>query len=119
MTAPRASLVALVGDGLASVLFVALGLRAHGHLWGDLLRVWYPFGVGLVVAALVDRRRRDVDGVGAGIRRAVVVVAVAMVIRVVNGQGTTPVFCLVALGFVALFFSLWRLGARRARHQRG
>ncbi len=102
--------VRLVGADLAAtLLFVALGVHAHHHREAvlEILDVWYPFAIGVVVAALGRRRTtglRLIDGVVS----AAITVATAMVLRTFNGQGTDVAFTVVAFAFVTLFFSLWR-----------
>lgn len=117
MTTRRAETAsAVVADLLALVVFVALGVHAHHHhlTFGTYFAAWYPFGAALVIAALV--RPNAPHTLRTGSERAVITVAVGMVLRVVVGQGTAVSFCIVATVFVSLFFSLWRFAeARRKR----
>jgi hypothetical protein len=97
-------------DLAASLVFVLIGLHAHHHsLLGDVLLVWYPFALGVLGAwALVRSRSLDGGSWRTGVVVALVTVVTAMILRVLNGQGTVPAFCLVALVFVTLFFTLHR-----------
>jgi FtsH-binding integral membrane protein len=100
----------VVIDGVWILLFVALGLRSHHH--GEtphsLGAVGYPFVVGAVVSSVTLRTRRGLTTPTSGLMIVAGTVAIAMVIRLANGQGTDVAFTLVASAFLTLFLVGWR-----------
>ena len=93
------------------VVFVAIGRTSHDHgvsLSGMASTCW-PFLVGLIAAwGLVLATKRDPLSLGSGALIVAITVAVAMVLRVVSGQGTAVAFIIVALCFLGLFLVGWR-----------
>ncbi len=99
-------------DLLCVVIFVIIGLRAHGHAesLGNISDVAGPFLIGSVLGSLaVWRLKLPAYGWRAGLVAAVITVAVGQFLRVVVGQGTAVAFVFVSLSFVILFFVGWRL----------
>lgn len=111
----------LVLDVAAILVFVVIGRAAHHHgesAAGVLSTAW-PFAVGLVLGwLLVSLGRLSPGSWRGGAVIVPVVVAVAMVLRVVAGQGTAIPFILVALAFLGLFMLGPRVLAAAARRLR-
>lgn len=118
-TVPRyAPLVLLVGDIVALLLWVLLGLEMHRMTQGlpqHLVRVAAPFIVGWLAAAglvgaylpSVIRRPRTFMVLSAA--AWLIGVAIGLVIRgLVFGEGFVPVFALVTLVVTGLFLLGWR-----------
>ena len=103
--------VALAIDVALIEVFVLIGRHAHGHgldLGGVVSTSW-PFQAGLGCGwALVMIRHSSPRRLTTGVVLSVITVVVAMALRMVSGQGTTPVFVVVALVFVDLFLVGWR-----------
>ena len=101
------------------VAFVAIGRSQHHHgdAWRGLVSTTWPFALGLALAWLVTiRRSRHGLSLGDGALIDVITVALAMVARVLAGQGTAAAFIVVALAFLGLVFEAWRLAiGRRGR----
>ena len=106
------------------LVFVAIGrsVHEHGDRLGGLASTGWPFGVGLLLGWIfVALRRRSGVTVPDGIVVALITVFVAMVLRVLAGQGTAVAFIIVALVFLGGAMLGWRavlVGARRHRAQR-
>ena len=110
----KVTLVTATLDLVASLLFVALGLHAHHHGIGDVLAVWGPFAVGVVIGSLVLWRLAWPPlSSRSALVLTVVAVTCAMLLRLLFAQGVVAVFVVVATVFLGLFVSLWRLIARR------
>jgi hypothetical protein len=96
--------------------FVAIGRANHGEgeTVAGLARTAWPFLTGLAIGWLATRawqRPSAVTAVGVGVW--VSTVALAMVLRVVSGQGIAVAFIFVALAFLGLFMLGWRAAASR------
>jgi hypothetical protein len=101
-------------DLAASLLFVLMGLHAHHHGIGDVVAVWSPFAVGVLIGSAVMAQRKSAPlSVSSGLMLTAVTVACAMVLRALFSQGVVVVFVVVATVFLGLFFSSWRFVARR------
>ena len=110
--------VAPLVDVAGVVVFVAIGRSQHHHgdAWRGLVSTSWPFALGLGIAwLLITRRARTGLSLADGAFIDVVTVAVAMLARVLAGQGTAPAFIVVALAFLGLAFEGWRLVVRRRR----
>ena len=103
---------AVLVDLVAVVVFVAIGLSAHGHheSAANLTQVSAPFLVGALVGHLLVRLRgaQPVSPAG-GVVVVVATVAVGQVLRVIFGQGTAVSFIAVSLAFNTLVMLGWRL----------
>ncbi|MGC8479909.1 MAG: DUF3054 domain-containing protein [Acidimicrobiales bacterium] len=107
----RAALAALA-DVVLIVIFVSIGLHAHGHheTLRNLASVSGPFLLGAVVGWCVLRTwRSPFDPMRSGAFVAVIAVAVGQVVRVIVGQGTAVAFILVSLIFLIAFLAGWRI----------
>ena len=108
-------------DVLFIVLFVGIGRSAHRHgitLSGMASTLW-PFAAGLAVGWLSTWRRHHTGTAPLdGLVIVVFTVALAMVLRVVSGQGTAVAFIIVALAFLTLFLVGWRLLTREILRRR-
>jgi hypothetical protein len=103
--------LAVIFDVASVVLFVAIGRSAHQHgiTWAGMASTTWPFATGLAVGwFVVLRSRRAPTTPTSGLVIVPVMVAVAMVLRVLSGQGTAFAFVIVALVFLALFLVGWR-----------
>ena len=103
-------------DFVVVVVFVLVGRHSHHHATNlsGVLRTLWPFAVALVVATLAHQRVKGFGGpIRAGLFVGTITVAVAMVLRVVSGQGTAAAFIVVALVFLDGCMILWRLLAQR------
>jgi hypothetical protein len=99
-------------DLLCVVIFVVIGLKAHGHAesLSNISEVAGPFLAGSLLGTVaVWRLGLAATGVRAGLVAAVITVAVGQTLRVLVGQGTAVAFIFVSLSFVILFFVGWRL----------
>jgi hypothetical protein len=98
-------------DLLAVMVFVAIGRSVHDHgirISGLTSTAW-PFAVGLVLGWWVlASRQRPGTSIVDGLTVCVVTVVVAMVLRVIAGQGTAAAFIFVAFAFLGLFMLGWR-----------
>lgn len=109
-------------DVLAVVVFVLLGLRAHGDGLAVFARVIWPFLAGLAVGwvILLAATRLDPRGLRAGLIMLLTTAPLGMVLRRVATDRSTPLaFVLVGSTFLTLFLLGWRvladwLGRRRA-----
>ena len=105
-------------DGIAVLVFVAIGRSAHRHglgLGGIASTLW-PFAVGLGCGWLVVlATRQNPTRLAPGAEIAVLTVALGMMLRVISGQGTALAFILVALGFLGAAMILWRFVIRSGR----
>jgi len=93
------------------VIFVLLGRTSHteGLTVPGIARTAWPFLVGLAVGWLVARAwLRPSALVPTGVAVWPACVAVAMVLRLVSGQGAAVAFVFVALAFVGLGLLGWR-----------
>ncbi|HEY2442981.1 MAG TPA: DUF3054 domain-containing protein [Streptosporangiaceae bacterium] len=95
--------------------FVVIGRASHteGETIAGLARTAWPFVTGLAAGWVATRAwRRPAALAAAGIGVWLGTVAVAMVLRVVSGQGVAVAFVFVALAFLGLFMLGWRAAAR-------
>lgn len=101
------------------LLFVVIGRASHGEgLWGVLV-TWWPFLAGLVVAWLVlTARRTPLRIVWTGVGVWLITVAVAMLLRVVSGQGVQLSFVIVTFLVLGVFLLGWRAIALLVQRQR-
>ena len=111
----RSARLAVILDCGCVLAFVIIGRASHARgegLAGIASTAW-PFLAGLAGGWLAVRAWRQPlrlwpAGVGAWLGAA----ALGMVFRVVSGQGTALAFTGVALAFLGLFLTGWRLAAR-------
>ena len=99
-------------DLVAVFVFVAIGRSVHGHAFSvaGLASTLWPFAVGLAAGwGMVAARRVRILSIAAGVAVCVATVAIGMLLRVVSGQGTAPAFVGVALGFLGLAMTSWRV----------
>lgn len=101
------------------LLFVVIGRASHGEgLWGVLV-TWWPFLAGLVVAWLVlTARRTPLRIVWTGVGVWLITVVVAMLLRVVSGQGVQLSFVIVTFLVLGVFLLGWRAIALLVQRQR-
>ena len=108
-------------DLVIVAIFVAIGRTVHDHanrLTGFVSTAW-PFVAGLVLAWLVlTWRRRSGRSTSDGAFVTLITVTVAMVLRVLAGQGTAFAFIIVALVFLGVPMIGWRLAGRVASRRR-
>ncbi|MEC5184552.1 uncharacterized membrane protein YhaH (DUF805 family) [Cryobacterium sp. MP_3.1] len=106
-------------DAAMLLLFVVIGRASHGEgLWGVLV-TWWPFLAGLVVAWLVlTARRTPLRIVWTGVGVWLITVAVAMLLRVVSGQGVQLSFVIVTFLVLGVFLLGWRAIALLVQRQR-
>lgn len=103
---------AALADLVAVLVFVAIGLSAHGHQESaaNLAQVSAPFLVGAIIGHLLVRLRgADPASPAAGVVVVVATVAFGQVLRVIFGQGTALSFILVSLAFNTIVMMGWRL----------
>jgi hypothetical protein len=103
---------AALADVLLIVIFVSIGLHAHGHheTVSNLASVSGPFLLGAVVGWGVLRTwRNPFDPLRAGALVAVIAVAIGQIVRVIVGQGTAVAFILVSLVVLIAFLAGWRI----------
>lgn len=107
-------------DAALLLLFVMIGRASHNEgLWGA-LGTWWPFLAGLVVAWLVMRAwRTPVQIVWTGLGVWLITVVVALLLRVVTGQGVQTSFVIVTFVVVGAFLLGWRAVAWLVRRLRG
>lgn len=108
-------------DAAALLVFVMIGRSSHGGegLWG-VLGTWWPFLAGLVVAWLVmSAWRTPVQIVWTGLGVWLITVVVALLLRVVSGQGVQTSFVIVTFLVVGAFLLGWRAVALLVRRLRG
>ncbi len=102
---------AVLADLVAVLVFVAIGLSAHGHheSLGNLTQVSAPFLVGALVGHLLVRLRgAQAASPAGGVVVVVATVAIGQVLRVIFGQGTAVSFIAVSLGFNTFIMLGWR-----------
>ncbi len=109
----------LLGPGTDACLvlaFVLIGRASHhdgGGLAGLAAAAW-PFLTGLAVGELGTRAwRRPAALLPTGVGVWLSTVTVAMILRVIAGQGTAAAFIAVALAFLGLFLLGWRFIVNR------
>lgn len=110
--------IAVVADVAVLVAFVLIGRRSHHEDAGlaGLLRVWWPFAVGLAVAYLVTGLRRAPLAWGRAVGAWLVTVGVGMTLRItVEGRGFKVAFTIVTLVFVGAGMLGWRAVVRAVR----
>ena len=103
-------------DVTSVLVFVGMGRATHdsGTSFSGYLETAAPFLIALAAGWIATRAWRDPAGTATVIGVAVTTVALGMLLRrVVFGDGTAFSFIIVASGFLALFFTGWRLVARR------
>jgi len=112
---------ALLADACAVLLFVGIGLDAHGHavtLTGMASTSW-PFLAGECICWVAVRAWRHPQFViPSGVAIWMGCVAFGMALRVLSGQGTAGAFIGVALGFLGAEILGWRLLAAAVRRRR-
>jgi hypothetical protein len=104
-------------DAALLLVFVVIGRANHGGegLFG-VLSAWWPFQAGLLVAWLIMRAWRTpalIRWTGVGVW--LITVPVAMLLRVLSGQGVQTSFILVTVVVVGGFLLGWRLIALLVR----
>lgn len=105
------SVGALVGDALAVLLFVAIGLMQHATplTTSTVGLVAWPFGVGMLLGHLAIRSWRAPFSLWPhGVFIWAITIAAAMAIRTLFGAGTETSFIIVTATFLALFMLGWR-----------
>lgn len=105
------TLGALIGDVLAILLFVAIGLIQHGiPLEQDyLLIVGWPFAAGLLVGHLAAQSWRKPFGLWPqGVFIWAITIVAAMAIRTLFQMGTEPSFVIVTSLFLGIAMLGWR-----------
>jgi FtsH-binding integral membrane protein len=113
--------IAAAADLAVLVLFVLIGRRSHHEDAGvaGFVRVWWPFGAGLVVAWLVTRLDRAPLAWGRAVAAWLLTVAVGMALRIaVEGRDFKVAFTIVALVFVGAGMLGWRAVVRAVRARR-
>lgn len=118
------SVGALVGDALAVLLFVAIGLMQHAMplTTSTVGLVAWPFLVGMLLGHLAIRSWRAPFALWPhGVFIWAITIAAAMAIRTLFGAGTETSFIIVTATFLALFMLGWRAVAsfvtRRERRE--
>ncbi|SLM91681.1 DUF3054 domain-containing protein [Brachybacterium nesterenkovii] len=118
------SVGALVGDALAVLLFVAIGLMQHATplTTSTVGLVAWPFLVGMLLGHLTIRSWRAPFALWPhGVFIWAITIAAAMAIRTLFGAGTETSFIIVTATFLALFMLGWRAVAsfvtRRERRE--
>jgi len=108
---------ALAADLVAVIVFAVVGRSSHGEGIGlaDVAATAWPFLVGCLAGWAVLRLRRDPGHPLLGGALAAVTVGIGMVLRVVTGGSTHWSFILVALLFLGLVLTGWRVLARVIR----
>lgn len=109
------SLISLVADILAILVFVVIGLLQHaGSLaLASVLFVAWPFALGLLMGHLAIRSWRAPLAVWPhGVLIWAITVAGGMAIRTLFGAGTEPSFVIVTAAVLALLMLGWRAIAR-------
>lgn len=105
------SVGALVGDALAVLLFVAIGLMQHATplTTSTVGLVAWPFLVGMLLGHLAIRSWRAPFSLWPhGVFIWAITIAAAMAIRTLFGAGTETSFIIVTATFLALFMLGWR-----------
>lgn len=109
----------VLADLAAVLVFVAIGLSAHGHKESaaNLAQVSAPFlVVALVGHALARLRGVTPTSAASGVVVVAATVAFGQVLRVIFGQGTAISFIAVSLAFNAFVMIGWRLAWAAMRH---
>lgn len=106
------------------IAFVAIGRSTHRHGLGvaGMASTAWPFLCGLAIGwalVLCWSGRSRATSLRSGLGVGVCTVAVAMVLRVVSGQGTAAAFVLVALAFLGGAMLAWRAVLAVVRRARG
>jgi predicted neutral ceramidase superfamily lipid hydrolase len=107
-------------DIVVVVIFVIIGLHAHGHResLGNLVSVSAPFLLGVVLGWVAVRlQTSSLSLLRSGAMIWVITVAVGQVVRLLDGQGSALGFLLVTVGFLGACMLGWRvivLGIERA-----
>jgi hypothetical protein len=104
------SLAAGLDAGLL-LLFIVIGRANHGGegLTG-VLGAWWPFQTGLLVAWLVMRAwRTPAQLIWTGVGVWLITVTVALLLRILTGQGVQTSFVIVTVAVVGGFFLGWRV----------
>ena len=117
MHAARRSWLAVALDVGCVLVFVIIGRASHtkGESLAGIASTSWPFLAGLGLGWLAARGwRRPLAIRPEGLVIWLCTVALAMLFRVVSGQGTAVAFIAVALAFLALFLLGWLLLARLA-----
>jgi hypothetical protein len=99
-------------DVCVVLIFVVIGLHAHGHreTLGNLVSVSAPFLLGVVLAwALQYRRQKGRSLLRNGVEVWLITVVVGQVVRLIDGQGSALGFVLVTVGFLGACMLGWRL----------
>ncbi len=99
-------------DLVAVLVFVAIGLSAHGHQESaaNLAEVSAPFLVGALVGHVLVRLRGVAPtSAASGVVVVAATVAFGQVLRVIFGQGTAVSFIAVSLAFNTFVMIGWRL----------
>lgn len=108
------SIGALVGDLLAVLVFVAIGLTSHGEelTTTNLAIVAWPFAFGALLGHLAIRSWRRPFGIWPqGVLIWAITVAAAMAIRTLFSQGTEVSFVIVTASVLAVLMIGWRAAA--------
>lgn len=113
---------ALLGDIVAVIVFVAIGLTSHGQALTGANLAWvaWPFLVGLLLGHLAIRAwRRPFAIWPQGVFVWAITVAGGMALRTLVGEGTATAFILVTVGVTALLLLGWRaVASYLTRHER-
>ena len=111
---PRPVALALLADVVCVLVFCTIGRRSHAEgvtLTGVLATAW-PFLTGTAIAWLSPTTwRRPTALVPTGVLVWACTVAVGMLMRRLNGQGTALSFVVVASLTTAILLLGWRAGA--------
>jgi hypothetical protein len=106
-------------DAALLLVFVLIGRANHNETLLGTLGTWWPFLTGLVVGWLVMRAwRHPLTIVWTGLGVWLITVAVAMLLRIVTGDGAPLSFAIVTLIVVGVFLIGWRGIAALARRVR-
>jgi hypothetical protein len=98
-------------DAALLLLFIVIGRANHGGegLTG-VLGAWWPFQTGLLVAWLVMRAwRTPAQLIWTGVGVWLITVTVALLLRILTGQGVQTSFVIVTVAVVGGFFLGWRV----------
>ena len=96
-------------DAALLLVFVLIGRANHNETLLGALGTWWPFLTGLVVGWLVMRAwRHPLTIVWTGLGIWLITVAVAMLLRIVTGDGAPLSFAIVTLIVVGVFLIGWR-----------
>lgn len=116
------SVGALLGDIVAVIVFVAIGLSSHGQALTGANLAWvaWPFLTGLLLGHLAIRAwRRPFALWPQGVFVWAITVAGGMALRALVGEGTEITFVLVTAGVTAVLLLGWRaVASYLTRHER-